>query len=58
MTKRVWALRLAGFGIVVFVAASLVGLSAGQQRAAVSIDDNDIGGVVTGPNGPEAGHWC
>ena len=23
----------------------------------MTIDDNDIGGVVTGPNGPEAGVW-
>src|SRR5262245_14259041 len=30
-----------------------------QQRAAqaVPIDNDDIGGVVTGPNGPEAGVW-
>ena len=28
-----------------------------QQSAAVAIDGDDIGGVVTGPNGPEAGVW-
>jgi hypothetical protein len=28
-----------------------------QQNAAVSIGNTDIGGVVTGPNGPEAGVW-
>jgi hypothetical protein len=28
-----------------------------QQAAAVAIDSDDIGGVVTGPNGPEAGVW-
>ena len=28
-----------------------------QQSAPVSIGDTDIGGVVTGPNGPEAGVW-
>ena len=30
-----------------------------QQRAAQppAIDNDDIGGVVTGPNGPEAGVW-
>src|SRR5262245_61377638 len=29
-----------------------------QQRAAsVAIDADDIGGVVTGPKGPEAGVW-
>ena len=57
MTRRVWSPRLAGVGIVVFMAVSLAGLSAGQPRGAVSIDDDDIGGVVTGPNGPEAGVW-
>ena len=28
-----------------------------QQSAAVAIDSDDIGGVVTGPSGPEAGVW-
>ena len=28
-----------------------------QNAAAVSIGTTDIGGVVTGPNGPEAGVW-
>src|SRR5215813_5665293 len=28
-----------------------------QAPAAVAIDNDDIGGVVTGPNGPEAGAW-
>jgi len=28
-----------------------------QQTAAVSIGDTDLGGVVRGPNGPEAGVW-
>ena len=28
-----------------------------QPRQAVAIDNDDIGGVVTGPNGPEAGVW-
>src|SRR5262245_47572493 len=27
------------------------------QQAAVPIDDNDIGGVVGGPTGPDAGVW-
>src|SRR5712691_7962489 len=30
---------------------------AGAQQAAVEIDKDDIGGVVSGPNGPEAGVW-
>ena len=28
-----------------------------QQAASVAIDKDDIGGVVTGPKGPEAGVW-
>src|SRR6185503_4965079 len=28
-----------------------------QAPPAVAIDNDDIGGVVTGPNGPEAGVW-
>jgi hypothetical protein len=44
------------------IAACLVGTSAGpraQQRpaAAVNIGAADLGGVVTSPNGPEAGVW-
>ena len=30
---------------------------AAQPAAAVQVDQNDIGGVVTGPKGPEAGVW-
>src|SRR5436190_23913603 len=30
---------------------------AGAQQAAVQIDNDDIGGAVTGVNGPEAGVW-
>jgi len=28
-----------------------------QAPTPVAIDNDDIGGVVTGPNGPEAGVW-
>ena len=36
----------------------MVGLSACQQGGeVVVIDDDDIGGVVSGPDGPEAGVW-
>ena len=31
--------------------------AAGTPPAAVSVGDSDIGGVVTGANGPEAGVW-
>src|SRR5215203_4304960 len=32
-------------------------LASAQQAAAVAIDNDDIGGVVRGPGGPEAGVW-
>jgi hypothetical protein len=58
MTRRVLHLRIAALAVAVFVAASLAGLRAGQAPArSVAIDNDDIGGVVTGPNGPEAGVW-
>src|SRR5262245_56548987 len=46
------------FGSVA-VAALLAGVPSqpGAQTPAVAIDADDIGGVVTGPNGPEAGVW-
>jgi hypothetical protein len=37
-------------------AATLIGRQA-QQPATVAVDPDDIGGVVTGPKGPEAGVW-
>jgi hypothetical protein len=41
-----------------FLAASLAGVRAGQVAAgAVAVDSDDIGGVVTGARGPEAGVW-
>ena len=57
MAKQILSRGMVGAGIAVFVTASLVGLNAGQQGGAVSIDNDDIGGVVRGPNGPEAGVW-
>ncbi|MBI4420213.1 MAG: carboxypeptidase regulatory-like domain-containing protein, partial [Gemmatimonadetes bacterium] len=41
-------------GIAALLAAVLPPCAAGQ---AVQIDADDIAGVVTGPNGPEAGVW-
>jgi hypothetical protein len=39
------------------VARLFVSVEAQSGRAAVPIDGDDIGGVVTGPGGPEAGVW-
>jgi hypothetical protein len=42
---------------VVALAASLPAPVSAQQAQAVAIDNDDIGGVVRGPSGPEAGVW-
>jgi hypothetical protein len=58
MTRRVLNLLIAALAVTLVVAVSLAGLRAGQGAAArVAIDNDDIGGVVTGPSGPEAGVW-
>jgi len=44
-------------GLGVLLIASPERLSSQQSRAAVRIDNDDIGGVVTSANGPEAGAW-
>jgi hypothetical protein len=49
---------IAVLAIAVGLVASLTAVSARQVgRAAIAMDDDDIGGVVTGPRGPEAGVW-
>jgi hypothetical protein len=56
MTRiRAWQLGLCTV-IAAFVGSLAVGLS-GQTGGTVPIDADDVGGVVTGPNGPEAGVW-
>ena len=58
---RRWATApgmIAVLGIGFAVAVSLTAVSARQVGgAAVAMDDDDIGGVVTGARGPEAGVW-
>src|SRR5688500_12577502 len=57
MTRRVLHLQLAAVGVALILAAILGGVGSAQSPRPVSIDGDDIGGVVTGPNGPEAGVW-
>ena len=58
MNKRFGSWRSVFVCIVGFMAVFLIGLSACQQGGeVVVIDDDDIGGVVSGPDGPEAGVW-
>jgi hypothetical protein len=51
---------------VLFTSVAAIGIAFGvgapsplnaQPAASVAIDDDDIGGMVAGPNGPEAGVW-
>src|ERR1700757_140188 len=49
---------MVAIGIAVLLAASPPRLNAQQNaNAAIHIRENDLGGVVTGKNGPEAGVW-
>ena len=58
MVRIMFSLRSIGVVTAAVLAVSLVTLHAGQPPgAAVPMDTDDIGGVVTGPNGPEAGVW-
>ena len=57
---RLGELFLAAVGMIVLSSAVLVSTPAptrAEQVAAPALDDDDIGGIVTGPNGPEAGVW-
>ena len=54
-TTRISAILL-GLSLIVFFATTSARIS-GQGGAAPAIDNDDIGGVVTGAQGPEAGVW-
>ena len=54
MAKR-FSLQVAS--LAVLLSGVLVVSHAQQRTDAVAIDNDDIGGVVTGPSGPEAGVW-
>src|SRR5512133_3659465 len=49
---RAWYLGAAVFGVAGVLAAGPL-----TAQVTVTIDRDDIGGVVTGPGGPEAGVW-
>ena len=58
MTKSLGSPKFAGVGAAFLAVLLLAGVSAcGGTADAVEIDDDDIGGVVSGPDGPEAGVW-
>jgi len=55
-TTKLLYLGIVAVGIAAFLAAYPMELGS-QQKASVSIDNDDIGGVVTSAKGPEAGVW-
>jgi hypothetical protein len=55
-TSKVSYLGTIAVGIAAFLTFYPMDLGS-QQKAAVPIDKDDIGGVVTSANGPEAGVW-
>ena len=57
--NTIGGIRLAALTLVVALAAAAWSPPAGAQQGAppVRFGENDLGGVVTGPNGPEAGVW-
>ncbi|HKH92853.1 MAG TPA: carboxypeptidase-like regulatory domain-containing protein [Gemmatimonadaceae bacterium] len=52
MTRRVF-----GIGVLVAACVTLAAAALPPKDTAVNVGADDIGGVVTGPNGPEAGVW-
>ena len=55
--KRSSFFVVAAIVIAAGAAGNPAALKAQQSTSAVAIDNDDIGGVVTGPSGPEAGVW-
>jgi hypothetical protein len=49
--------QLAVVAFSAILLASLAGVQGQVAPQAVAIDNDDIGGVVVGPRGPEAGVW-
>ena len=57
-TQRVLTVGVLGLGGLAIITSSLGALSASQTAgASVPIDADDIGGIVTSIQGPEAGVW-
>src|SRR4051812_42716728 len=55
---RIWHSRFVALGAAGMLALGIAGVHARQAPSnAVAVDPDDIGGVVSGPRGPEAGVW-
>ena len=49
--------RVLGLGALVAACVTLAAAALPMREPSVKVGADDIGGVVTGPNGPEAGVW-
>src|ERR1700722_13540229 len=56
-TKQFYLGTAAAIGFAALFAVPVPGVAQAPAPAAVAIDNDDIGGVVRGPGGPEAGVW-
>ena len=45
------------YSAAIWVAASIAAGPVSAQQAAIAVESDNIGGVVRGPGGPEAGVW-
>src|SRR5467141_1608754 len=55
--KQALYLGTSAIAVAAFAIAAPTQVRAQAQAAGITIDGDDIGGVVTGPRGPEAGVW-
>ena len=51
------SLLVRAFVVAAGIAVSIGGAAARQSAGSIALDPDDIGGVVTGAKGPEAGVW-
>src|SRR5579872_4468189 len=57
MTRRIASFALTVSAAALVAAVLMLPTRAQQPPPEIAIDNDDIGGVVTGPSGPEAGVW-
>src|SRR5260370_42170878 len=55
--KQALYLGTSAIAVAAFAIAAPTPVRAQAQAPGITIDGDDIGGVVTGPRGPEAGVW-
>ena len=56
-SRRMFGAGAAAAAVAAFLGLAMARTSAQQPAGTVAVDADDLGGVVTGPKGPEAGVW-